>query len=379
MTSESSPKQMDRMAKREDMLTTSHGELRLPCFLPDATRGVARSVDAEDLRTVGISGVMVNALHLSHRPGTSALRRLGGIHSFMGWSGLVASDSGGFQVYSLIAQNAKLGAISDNGFIYRLDRGGKKRILTPEKCIQHQFRIGSDMMFCLDVCTHPDDDESHQRLSCDRTIAWAKRCKLEFKTRLSQLPSDQPRPLLFAVVQGGSSLELRRQCAEALVDLGFDGYGFGGWPIGPDGQLVEAVAQVTSMTPASSPRFALGIGKPENLAAAYRLGYDLFDCSIPTRDARRMRLFAFQDAPERQSFDDASFYKHLYIQDDKHALDTKPVDETCDCPCCSLYSRAYLHHLFKLDDPLAYRLATLHNLRFYVRLTEALSKQGRGQ
>lgn len=360
---------------RADRIETGHGTLSCPCFLPDATRGVVRCLGPDDLRSVGISGVMVNAIHLARRPGTTLVRRMGGIHKFMGWSGPVASDSGGFQIHSLISQQSKLGSVSDRGFAYRFSAGEKKRLVTPEKCIRHQFRIGADVMFCLDVCTHPDDDESRQLQSCKRTVAWAKRCKSEFEAKVEGLADREVRPLLFAVVQGGNSVELRRTCAEQLQKIGFDGYGFGGWPIGSDGELVDAVSQVASFLPLDAPKFALGIGKPENLARAYHAGYHLFDCAMPTRDARHKRLFVFRGEPDNVSFDDSSFYGCIYLQDEKHAADRGPVDATCDCHCCTNFSRAYLHHLFKVGDSLAQRLATIHNLRFYVRLTEALAKR----
>ena len=317
---------------------------------------------------------MVNAVHLAEQPGTRVVNRLGGIHEFMGWSGPVVSDSGGFQVYSLIHGNSKLGSVSERGFAYRFSTDEKRRLVTPEKSIIHQFRIGADVMFCLDVCTHPDDDESHQSLSCKRTVAWARRCKNEYEARIRELPDDV-RPLLFAVVQGGASPDLRRICAEQLQEIGFDGYGFGGWPIGPDGILVDAVHQVASILPSDVPKHALGIGRPDNLVRAYQAGYCLFDCAMPTRDARRKRLFVFNGNPENLSFDNPAFYSCIYLQDTKHAASPEPVDETCDCQCCSRFSRGYLHHLFKIRDSLASRLATIHNLRFYVRLMEALGKR----
>jgi len=360
---------------KTDSIETGHGTLRYPCFLPDATRGVVRCVGPDDLRSVGISGVMVNAIHLARRPGTALISRLGGIHDFMGWSGPVVSDSGGFQIYSLISRQSRLGSVSDRGFAYRFSADEKRRLVTPEKCIRHQFRLGADMMFCLDVCTHPDEDESRQLQSCKRTVAWAKRCKNEFDARVGEVPDDQVRPLLFAVVQGGSSPDLRRICAEQLQEIGFDGYGFGGWPIGSDGELVDAVHQLAFLLPPDVPKFALGIGRPDNLVRAYHAGYDLFDCAMPTRDARHKRLLVFCGKPEDLSFDDSAFYNCIYLEDAKHTADRGPVDETCDCLCCTSFSRAYLHHLFKIGDSLALRLASIHNLRFYVRLTEALAKR----
>lgn len=354
-------------------LETRRGKLALPAFLPDATRAVIRSVGPDDMIAAGIEGVVVNTLHLSNHPGTSVLARIGGVHRFMNWEKTVVSDSGGFQIYSLITQNPKAGSVTNSGFTYRLDKNSKKKIMNPEKCIQKQFQIGADIMFCLDECTHPQADRKHQEQSVKRTIAWAGRCKKEFEARAEKISGRSMRPLLFAVIQGGESPDLRTLCAEALLEIGFDGYGFGGWPVAANGGLVDAVAMVASLMPADTPRFALGIGKPENLVAAYHVGYDIFDCSIPSRDARHKRLYVFSNRPENLSVKNKDFYRYLYILDREHAADSGPIDETCDCACCRQFSRAYLHHLFSIDDMLGYRLATIHNLRFYSRLIASLS------
>lgn len=345
-------------------LLTGHGELPLPAFLPDATRGVLRMVGAEDARECGIGALMVNALHLSSHPGSSVVGKLGGIHRFMGWEGPVASDSGGFQVLSLITQSASLGSLSDRGFTYRLAAGQPRKTLTPEKCIRLQLRLGSDLLFCLDQCTHPNDSAQRQRESVERTVRWARECKAAFERASEREPT---RPLLFAVVQGGNDAALRQECAERLVELGFDGYGYGGWPIDKGGQLVEMVEHVARLLPENASKHALGIGKPEHIVRCVEWGYDLFDCTLPTRDARHGRLYVFDGPPERLNLG-GDFYHYHYAEDDKHRRDTGPVDETCDCLCCRRYSRAYLRHLFAIHEPLAGRLATIHNLRFYARL-----------
>jgi len=357
-------------------LSTPHGTLQLPAFLPDATRGVIRAVDAADLAECGIQGVMVNAFHLRSRPGVRLIAEQGGIHRFMNWDRPVAADSGGFQAYSLLTGSPKLGSVTDEGFTYRLQKGGKRIVLTPEKCIRTQFRLDADLLFCLDHCTHPDAPPDTQRRSVEQTVAWARQCRDTYDEVVEQkaLPPER-RPLLLAVIQGGGDPDLRRECAERLLEIGFDGYGYGGWPITDDGQLTESVAQVAELTPADQPRFALGIGKPENLVAAAGFGYHLFDCVIPTRDARHKRLYVFDRPPEQSTLSGADFYRCLYLQDDVHVRDQAPVEEGCDCRCCQGYSRAYLHHLFTIRDGLADRLATLHNLRFYRRLVAALAAQ----
>lgn len=358
--------------RRLDKLETPTGELTLPTFLPDATRGLVRTIDSNDIKNCGIECVMVNVIHLSTHPGLSVIKQAGGMRKFMAWDGHVFCDSGGFQVFSLIDGGGKMGSVTNRGFIYRFAKGGKKKTLTPEKSIQKQFQVGADVLFCLDYCTHPDADYSLQLESVKITIDWAARCRREFETRLEEGQFPGKRPLLFAVIQGGNSKELRKRCCDSLVEIGFDGYGFGGWPVDKEGNMVEAVnytAELLSINHDTAlPLHGLGIGKPENIVSAFRAGYNLFDCVLPTRDARHNRLYIFNDKTENIDLSGKDFYHYLYIQDNKHVRDMKPVDENCDCFCCRNYSRAYLHHLFKIQDPLLSRLATIHNLRFYNRL-----------
>lgn len=358
-------------------LKTPSETLVLPQFLPDATRAVVKSLSAGDLKACGITCLMVNILHLSNHPGISVIKDMGGIHPFMAWPGPVFSDSGGFQVFSLIQDAGKSGSVSERGFIYCLEKGEKKRSLTPEQSIQKQFQLGADVMFCLDYCTHPDADSGRQQESVRLTIDWAKRCKKEFERQVGLRKRPGQRPLLFAVIQGGNLPELRRQCTGALLEIGFDGYGFGGWPVDGRGHLVEAVAQVADLVPAGFPLHGLGIGKPENLVQAFDLGYNLFDCVLPTRDARHKRLYILELQTGQPGLPKGDFYRYLYIQDERFVRDAGPLDETCDCPCCRDFSRAYLHHLFKIDDPLLNRLASLHNLRFYTRLLDILRAHDR--
>jgi len=355
-----------------DSIPTIHGDIPLPAFMPDGTRGVVRSLDAEDLDRCQVKAVVVNVLHLSLKPGITTVSQLGGIHRYMGWRGPILSDSGGFQVFSLVEQSPKLGRVTPDGFIYRTEKGSGKKRLTPEKCIQKQLSIKSDILFCLDYCTHPDWDKSLQEKSVDYTVDWARRCRKEFDRRMSTGRADGRKPLLFAVVQGGTDPELRRTCAERLLEIGFDGYGYGGWPIDDSGRILDMVAYVSEVLPDGFPKHALGIGKPENVLRAYHLGYDLFDCSIPTRDARRGRLCESIGRLEDMTLPNVEFYRYVYIRDKKYVRDGRPIDESCDCLCCTNYSRAYLHHLFRSDEGLAYRLATIHNLRFYMRIMEIL-------
>lgn len=369
-------------------LEKSRRPLRLPAFLPDGTKGVVRTLDAGDLRQCNLEGLMVNILHLSHRPGASFLKSNGGIHRFMGWNGLIASDSGGFQVFSLMNESPNMCSASPRGFNYHWGGQGKRRTLTPQKAIQKQLQIGSDIIYCLDYCTHPKQAADLQRRSVELTVRWARQCKETFEQIMNDRgnagsaphkgdPLDEEaappgRPLLFAVVQGGNQPSLRAECAAQLREIGFDGYGFGGWPIDEMGRLVEMVEQLVGMLPQNIPLHALGIGSPGNLVRAHELGYNLFDCTLPTRDARRGRLYKFNQKLEQGCLKGTGFWKYLYLRDKRFHRDQAPVEEDCGCLCCSCYSRAYLYHLFKVSDPLAYRLSTIHNLHFYSRLTACL-------
>jgi queuine tRNA-ribosyltransferase len=339
-----------------------------------------RTADPDDLRAIGIPGIVVNTFHLMRTPGTRLIKQAGGVHRFMGWDGPVLSDSGGFQVYSLIRQNPNSGVIRPNEVIFREAGSGEKWTLTPERCIQSQFQLGSDIVMCLDDCTSAADPPEEQARSVERTVRWARRCRVEFDKLVAGLSRGQTRPLLFAVVQGGASERLRRECAAALVDIGFDGFGFGGWPIEADGSLlIELLQMVAEATPVGLPRHALGVGRPDHVVRAFALGYTMFDCSLPTRDARHHRLYTFLPGHDRGPFvPGRPFYENIYAHDQEHANDFGPVDPTCDCLLCRRHSRAYLRHLFRVEDVTAERLATLHNLRFYVRLLEGLRRGAAG-
>lgn len=366
--------QKDDQVTAPTQLSSGHGRLTLPIFMPDATRASVRNVGSDGLQSIEIPALVVNAFHLMRRPGVRIIQHCGGIHRFMGWDKTIMSDSGGFQIYSLIRQNPNHGVIRPNEVIFRESGSSRKWRLTPEKSIQLQFKIGSDVMVCLDDCTNTLDSVEEQELSVDRTIRWARRCKDEFARLMQDADPSKSRSLIFAVIQGGANEELRRRCAAVLVDIGFDGYGFGGWPIAPDGSLLsEQLEMVSNLLPLDSPRHALGVGRPDHIVKAASIGYTMFDCSLPTRDARRNRLYIFLDEHAGrlpQSGED--FYTTLHILDKRYRSDASPVDSTCDCPCCRHYTRAYLHHLFKIGDGSAERLATLHNLRFYTRLLNVI-------
>ncbi|GCE48564.1 queuine tRNA-ribosyltransferase [Thermosporothrix hazakensis] len=349
-------------------LQLPHGLLKLPVYLPDATLGVVRAVDSTDLEQCGVQALVMNTYHLMQRPGSSTIQALGGLHTMSAWEHPIITDSGGFQAYSLIQQNARFGTLDADGITFKPEGATRKFQLTPEKAVQLQFSYGSDIVMCLDYCTHVDAPDDVQRLSVMRTIEWAKRCKREYERLLKQKKlAEEKRPLLFAVIQGGGSRELRKQCAEALLDIGFDGFGYGGWPLDKQGRLLADIIRYTrELIPAQYPMHALGVGHPSNVAECVQIGYEIFDSAMPTRDARHGRLYCFQDSAQEK------WFQYIYVGDDKHIKNKRPVSEVCDCLCCRHYSLGYLHHLFKVGDTLYYRLATLHNLRFMTMLTERL-------
>ena len=378
-------------------LDLPHGALTFPAFLPDATLGVVRAVDSADVEATGITALVMNTFHLMQQPGTSTIQALGGLHAMSGWRGPLLTDSGGFQAYSLIREQPKLGALTDNGIVVQPEGMSRKIQLTPEKCVQLQLSYGADIVMCLDDCTHVDDPPAVQELSVQRTVAWAKRCRVEFDKLLAQKKQLEHPPLLFAVVQGGASPELRTRCAEALLEIGFDGYGYGGWPLDADGNLVTEMLDLTRrLLPAHFPLHGLGVGHPLNIAAAAALGYQTFDSALPTRDARRGRLYTFVGAshlpdgrgaagqrplPDGRGSDNAAphpspltppWFRYVYITDDKYIKDARPVEEGCDCLTCRRYTRGYLRHLYRANEAAFQRLATLHNLRFMARLMEVL-------
>jgi queuine tRNA-ribosyltransferase len=323
---------------------------------------------------VGIDAVVVNTFHLMRTPGIRVTRQAGGVHRFMAWDRPILSDSGGFQVYSLIRQNPAAGVIRPNEVLFREPSTGERWRLSPEKCIQHQFQLGADVMTCLDDCTNAEDALVEQERSVERTVRWARRCKEEFERLWAERREGGVRPLLFAIVQGGGSEPLRRRCAAELGAIGFDGYGYGGWPVTPEGALLTDLFEIVAASvPPGLPLHALGVGRPEHVVRAAALGFSVFDCSLPTRDARHHRLYAFRAGHDRGPLaPGADFYERVYILDQRHAVDFGPIDATCDCPVCARYSRAYLRHLFKVEDASALRLATLHNLRFYARMLARL-------
>jgi len=321
-----------------------------PMFCPDATRGVIRGLDGDDLRSVGVRGLVVNAWHLLTEPGISVIKQAGGIKQFMNWGGLVISDSGGFQLLSLIYRDKSLAKISDRGIVFNKKVGKKlkKYEFTPEKSIQVQFDLGSDVMVCLDDCPREGASLAEVELSVKRTIDWAGRCRQEFDRQL-EVRKVRQRPMLVGVIQGGDFVEQRQRCARELVVMDFDGYGFGGWPMKNGKFDYDMLKIVADLMPDDKVKYAMGVGKPKEMRDCVEMGYQLFDCVLPTRDGRHGRVYLSDDS-------------ELDLRKEKFVRDYYPIETGCECEVCQNYSRSYIHHLFMIGDSLAGRLASLHNL-----------------
>jgi len=373
--------------KAMKVIKTPHGELRSPFFMPDATRGFVKLTNSEELEKAGVKALVVNTLHLYLQPGMAIIKKAGGIHAFMNWNGPILSDSGGFQVFSLVHKKPVMGKISDESVIFKSPLDGSKHVLTPEKSIQIQFDLGVDMMVCLDDCPPNEFSRPDLEKSVKRTISWAARCRAEYDRQVKKRKMKTgERPLLFSVIQGGAELDLRKYCAEELIKIGFDGYGFGARPVDKDGKFLGKVLQFTAdLIPKNSIRFGLGIGLPEDIARAAKMGWDIFDCVIPTREGRHGKLFLFQRKSNFQfsifnfqknpkSQIPNNFYQTLNINNAKFAKDFSAINPESKSSELRNYTKAYLHHLFKLKEPLGQKLASLNNLEFYMELMEEIRK-----
>lgn len=350
------------------------GKLPLPVFFPDATRAVVKTLDSRDIELTNTLGILVNTYHLWQQLPGSTLENFGGVREFMNWKGAVISDSGGFQVMSVIKKGITKGKITDEGIVFYPGRN-KKVVFGPEDSIRFQMSLGSDMVVVLDDFTDPKVGRKKAVESVERTILWAERSKKEFEKICSEKKlTDNGRPYLLGVVQGGEFMDLREYCTKELVKIGFDGLGWGGWPIDEKGKLNFKSAEVIAKnSPAGYFLYGLGIGKPEDIVKCVDLGYTIFDCVLPTRDGRHGRLYVFNsDSIEKINVGKKNFYE-LYSADKERFLsDTSKISEYCDCLLCKNYSKGYLAHLFKIGDVTAGRLASIHNLRFYSILMEKL-------
>lgn len=336
-----------------------------PVFFPDATRGLIKSLDTTDIENTKTNGILVNTYHLYKDLGSDYIKARGGIKKFMNWKGYVISDSGGFQIGSLLKMNPSEGYVNDKGAIFK-PVGEKVVKLTPEDSIKFQMELGSDMVVVLDDFTDPKATYEEAKISVDRTILWAKRSKDEFDKICSSIKHiAYSKPLILGVVQGGFFGDLRKYCTEELVKIGFDGLGWGGWMITDEGILdLESAKIIADNSPKDYLLYGLGIGMPDDIVALHKLGYNIFDCVLPTRDARHGRAYVFKG--ENLDYEFVDLTKGKMMQDDNK------LSDLCDCLTCKRYTRSYLAHLFKIKDFTAGRLVTIHNLRFYSMLMDKL-------
>lgn len=349
---------------RYGQLKIKNGTLETPFFMPDATRGVLKNISRTEMIELGMEAMVVNTFHALLTPGLDIIKKNKGINNFMNWPGPLLSDSGGFQVFSLIHKNSQMGKIYEDKVVFKSPLDGAKHELTPERSIQIQFELGVDMIVVLDDCPPHDHSQSKITKSVDRTIAWAKRCKAEYSKQVKKRKL-KIKPLIFGVIQGGLDNELRKKCGEALVDIGFDGYGFGARPVDSHGNFIGDVLEYTAdLVPENNLRFGLGIGTPEDIIRCVNLGWDMFDCVIPTREGRHGKLFI----KKCQDISSTKYYETINISNAKFALDKEPINKKSRLADLRDYSRGYLHHLFKISDPLGARLASLNNLEFYLEL-----------
>ena len=329
---------------RRGRLHTAHGTVETPVFMPVGTQATVKGLTPAQLLDTGARIILGNTYHLALRPGDEIIAALGGLHRFMHWDGPILTDSGGYQVYSL-AQQRK---ITDEGATFRSHIDGALLELTPERAVAIQQNLGSDIAMCLDECPPGDTPRDYMAVAVERTIGWARRCKAAH-TRADQA--------LFAIVQGGTELDLRERCAEALVEMDFPGYALGGFSVGETPQqMVAALAPSAALLPEGKPRYLMGVGRPRDLLDGIASGIDMFDCVMPTRSGRN--ALAFIDAGV------------LRLRNACHRRDPAPLESDCPCYACSHFSRAYLHHLFAAEEMLGPILLTIHNVTYYLRLME---------
>ena len=330
---------------RAGLQTTPHGAVETPAFMPVATHGSVRALTPQETRATGASILLSNAYHLALRPGVALVERLGGLHAFMQWDGPILTDSGGFQVYSL----GDLGRVTEDALLFRSYLDGSRRRLSPEDAVRSQQALGADIAMVLDQCIGYGADPTAVREAMERTHRWARR-SLEAHTR-TRVDGQK----LFGIIQGGHDLAMREESAAEVTSMGFDGHAVGGLSVGEPKELLYRVASHTArLLPADQPRYLMGSGAPEDLVEAVAFGFDLFDCALPTRVARTGAVYT-----ARGRYDvTAARCREV----------AGPLDEDCDCSTCSAFTTAYVAHLFRAKELLAYRLATVHNLRFYQRL-----------
>lgn len=327
---------------RRGEVATKHGIIQTPVFMPVGTQASVKAVTAENLKEMGAQIILGNTYHLFIRPGHKLIESFGGLHGFMNWDRSILTDSGGFQIFSL----KELATITEEGAAFRSHLDGSKLFLSPEDAIGVQEALGSDIMMCLDTCIPYPADRKHTIDATALTGRWAKRCRDAHQKR---------EQLLFGITQGGMYADLRGQSAETLIEIGFDGYAIGGLSVGESKEQMHDMTEATvEHLPQDYPVYLMGVGTPEDLVEGVWRGVDMFDCVMPTRNARNGTLF--------------TSVGKVVIKNSRYREDHAPVDENCDCYTCRNYSRAYLRHLFVSREILAYHLNTIHNLHYYVNL-----------
>jgi len=331
----------DQLA-RAGVMNTPHGPVETPTFMPVGTQGTVKGLTPEMVRAAGAQIILGNTYHLALRPGDELIGDLGGLHQFMNWPGPILTDSGGYQVFSLAAQ-VKL---NDDGARFRSHIDGTPLELTPERAVEIQENLGSDIAMVLDECPPTNSDAPVIHAAVRRSILWAERCQRHHSR------GDQAQ---FAIVQGGLNIALRTECAHALVAMDFPGYALGGFSVGESPEEMHALLPAcAALLPEGKPRYLMGVGRPEDLLVGVAAGIDLFDCVMPTRNGRNALAFTNEGS--------------LRLRNARHRRDPAPVESGCTCYCCANFSRAYLHHLFAADEMLGPMLLSLHNVAFYMRL-----------
>jgi queuine tRNA-ribosyltransferase len=339
-------------AARCGMLATGHGRVATPAFMPVGTRATVKALASEDLEELGVELVLANTYHLYLRPGVERIAAFGGLHRFMSWEGALLTDSGGFQVMSLAALNS----VDDDGVTFRSHLDGSLHRFTPEMAARVQAELGADIIMCLDQCLHAGAERSEHEQAVARTTAWARRCRAVYGTRFSTY--DHPQ-WLFGIVQGGTDRGLRQRSAHEIQALDFPGYAIGGLAVGePKQALLDTVQWMDEVLDATKPRYLMGVGYPEDLVRCVSRGVDLFDCVLPTRNARNGMAFTRRG--------------RVVVRNATYADDGSPLDPECGCRVCRRYSRAYIRHLHQAGEILAARLLTYHNVFFYSELMRAM-------
>jgi queuine tRNA-ribosyltransferase len=337
------------------ILETNHGLIQTPIFMPVGTNGTVKTLSPTELSENGVQIILANTYHLYLRPGDQLLSQFGGLHEFMGWKGPILTDSGGFQVFSL----TDLRKIDAQGVTFQSHLDGTKHRFTPERAIEIQYNIGSDIMMVLDECTPYPCEYDYAKKSMHLTVQWAKQSSIYWQKDPSTHGTNQA---LFGIVQGSVFDDLRKKCVEELIELDFPGYAIGGLAVGESGvERDNITALCTDLLPTGKPRYLMGVGLPEDILKSIDLGVDMFDCVIPTRNARNGTVF--------------TSHGKLIIKSAKCKSDKKPIDENCTCYTCKNFSRAYIRHLFNSNEILGLRLATLHNVHFYMWLVGEARKQ----